>query len=193
MHFNNQLYHSLNIHSMNRIILIILAIAIFSSCKSNRNKEIKDSKKGAIQEQKQTSNTKTSVDAAEENPSKTLEINEKSKELEPKQEKSTPTIIQDSSLFSLVVSFYSIGEGIDFKVAKEYNQLLSSYTNSDGILLDFDKVSWGREGETDFCIRLNSYSKKEKEKFLEKSQEILKKTELVHTKENASCRQKRVR
>ena len=191
MHFNIHLHHSLNIHSMNRIILIISAIIILSSCKSNRNKEISDSKKGATQEQ--TSNTKTGVDAAEENPSKTAEIDEKSKELEPKQEKSTPTIIQDSSLFSLVVSFYSIGEGIDFKVAKEYNQLLSSYTTSEGILLDFDKVSWGREGETDFCIRLNSYSKKEKEKFLEKSQEILKKTELVHTKENASCRQKRVR
>jgi len=176
---------------MNRIILIISAIIILSSCKSNRNKEISDSKKGATQEQ--TSNTKTGVDSAEENPSKTPEMNQKSKELEPKQEKSTPTIIQDSSLFSLVVSFYSIGEGIDFKVAKEYNQLLSSYTTSEGILLDFDKVSWGREGETDFCIRLNSYSKKEKEKFLEKSQEILKKTELVHTKENASCRQKRVR
>jgi len=191
MHFNIHLHHSLNIHSMNRIILIISAIIILSSCKSNRNKEISDSKKGATQEQ--TSNTKTGVDSAEENPSKTPEMNQKSKELEPKQEKSTPTIIQDSSLFSLVVSFYSIGEGIDFKVAKEYNQLLSSYTTSEGILLDFDKVSWGREGETDFCIRLNSYSKKEKEKFLEKSQEILKKTELVHTKENASCRQKRVR
>jgi len=171
---------------MIRNIFAITAILFLTNCKSSKNKEVSEKNTVSTEQNRDASsiekpneaNTKVTVKPA------------------PKKEEQTyiaPKIQIDSTIYSLVVSFYSIGSGIDFNVAKEYNQMLSSYTTSDGLLLDFDKVSWGREGETDFCIRLNSFSKKEKEIFLEKSEGILKKTERVHTKGNASCRQKRLR
>ena len=171
---------------MIRYILVITVTLFLTNCKSSKNKEV-------------SINSTTSSEPKEKpNPTETpnkSDIVVENIAVPPKEEQkpSTPKIQIDSTIYSLVVSFYSIGGGIDFNVAKEYNQMLNSYTTSEGILLDFDKVSWGREGETDFCIRLNSFSKKEKEIFLEKSQNILKKTERVHTKENASCRQKRPR
>jgi hypothetical protein len=171
---------------MIRNIFAVAAILFLTNCKSSKNKEVAE-KNTATSEQKVNANStekpntvKTEV-AIEPTPAKEEEA------------PTAPKIQIDSTIYSLVVSFYSIGSGIDFNVAKEYNQMLNSYTTAEGLLLDFDKVSWGREGETDFCIRLNGFSKKEKEIFLEKSQGILKKTERVHTKENASCRQKRPR
>jgi hypothetical protein len=171
---------------MIRYILVITVTLLLTNCKSSKNKEVPGN------------NTTTSEQKEKPNPIEApINVNnEVADKPAPTKEEQIPNTLKiqiDSTIYSLVVSFYSIGSGIDFNVAKEYNQMLNSYTTSEGILLDFDKVSWGREGETDFCIRLNSFSKKEKENFLEKSQAILKKTERVHTKENASCRQKRPR
>ena len=171
---------------MIRYILVITITLLLTNCKSSKNKEVS------------VNNTTSSESKEKPKPTETPNKGNTMVEnisIPPKEEQSsnTPKIQIDSTIYSLVVSFYSIGSGIDFNVAKEYNQMLNSYTTSEGLILDFDKVSWGREGETDFCIRLNSFSKKEKENFLEKSQAILKKTERVHIKENASCRQKRPR
>lgn len=171
---------------MIRNIFVITAILFLTSCKSSKNKEVSE-KNAATIEQKGNANST-------EKPNKVdTEVAIEPTPVKKEETPTSPKIQIDSTIYSLVVSFYSIGSGIDFNVAKEYNQMLNSYTTAEGLLLDFDKVSWGREGETDFCIRLNSFSKKEKENFLGKSQEILKKTERVHTKENASCRQKRPR
>jgi hypothetical protein len=172
---------------MLRFIPTLLTILILTCCKSSKNKEVTENKIAT------SAAPKTSTQAEKASPAVHNDTVVKSKLPQIEQQPKTTTSELDSTLYSLVVSFYSIGEGIDFKVAKEYNQMLSAYTTKEGILLNFDKVSWGREGETDFCIRLNGLSKKEKEIFIKKSQEILKKTKLVHTKENASCRQKRPR
>jgi len=171
---------------MIRNILIISIILLMTNCKSSKNKETSEKITTSTEQKVNPIPTEIPVEVKTEVATIPANLNEENKS-------NKPEIKIDSTIYSLVVSFYSIGSGIDFNVAKEYNQMLSSYTTSEGFLLDFDKVSWGREGETDFCIRLNNFSKKEKEIFIEKSQRILKKTERVHTKENASCRQKRPR
>lgn len=122
-------------------------------------------------------------------PSQNRETKKETKETNNKNTESVT--LTDSSIYSLVASFYSRGEGIDFKVANEYKTFLLNYKTSNELALEHDIISWGREGETDFCIRFNNLSEKDKRLFLEKSQEILKKTDRVNIKENASCRKKR--
>jgi hypothetical protein len=95
------------------------------------------------------------------------------------QEKST----SENDKFPLVVSFYSMGQGTDLKVKEEFEKFLNSYPKK----ISYEPIHWGREGETDYCLKLSELSSSEQETFIKKAKEILKKSSLVYVNEQAKC------
>ncbi len=85
--------------------------------------------------------------------------------------------------YRLVVSFYSIGEGSDYKTKEEFEKFLTGY----GKKIAFEPAMWGREGEVDYCLKLNELSAPEQVDFVRKAKELLSKSKLVHVDENAKC------
>lgn len=102
----------------------------------------------------------------------------------PAVEKVTVPTLPDS----LVVSFYSRGEGAPFKVIKEFDSYLSDYVNQASLKDLYDRIPWGREGEIDYCLRLSQLPNNKKLALINRIREITSKTELVHVTDNGTCR-----
>ena len=90
---------------------------------------------------------------------------------------------QQEDNYRLVISFYSIGEGIDTKVHEVYKNFLSTHPKK----IAFEPTKWGREGETDYCLKLNELTPAEQDEFVKKSKDLLAKSKLIHVNENAKC------
>jgi len=101
-----------------------------------------------------------------------------------------PAAMNDS-LFDFTVSFWSPGDGIDFTTAKLFLDWLNTYADDGKPQPTFEQVPWGREGEVDFCIKLQAFNKNEKLSFLSEAKSILSQSKKVHFKENAPCRRRR--
>ena len=93
--------------------------------------------------------------------------------------------------FRLVISFISIGSGINLS-AKEK---LENYLQLNELLKmknpEIERNPWGREGEVDFCMKLSSFTSIEQEKIVKGIREQLKNQEHIFIEENAICRHKR--
>ena len=94
---------------------------------------------------------------------------------------------------NIVVSFISIGEGIDFEVAESYKQFIDTWKSASGKSVTYETVNWGREGETDYCIDMTNISDNESKKFLSETQQRLKNNNLVKIDTNQKCREARIR
>jgi hypothetical protein len=89
----------------------------------------------------------------------------------------------DPGNYGLVISFFSPGNGIDHTTKDAYDKFLEGYKNK----VEVEQYHWGREGETDYCLKLSSLSAAERTDFIAKSKAILEKSNRVHIDENASC------
>ena len=106
---------------------------------------------------------------------------------------SIPEIKIDTNACRLVIVFYSIGEGSEFPIFNAFEDSIGSYSQKIGKTIDYMKTSWGREGETDFCLKLNELSQTEQEDFISKTRLQLKIAKWVHIYENQACKHKRNR
>jgi hypothetical protein len=88
----------------------------------------------------------------------------------------------------LVVSFYSICCGIDHQAQENLDNFIKRYEKTKRKQLTKAAVSWGREGEVDYCLKLSELSPKEQKSFIAQVRGLLKKSKLVHINENAACR-----
>lgn len=96
----------------------------------------------------------------------------------------TPVIsLKSDTIVGFVVSFYSRGEGIDATIKDEFVKFLDSYAKN----ITYQSTHWGREGEIDYCIKINELSPSEQDSFVKKSKEILNKSALVHINKNMKC------
>ncbi len=84
----------------------------------------------------------------------------------------------------LVITFKSIGSGID----RDSQTALDNYLEKKG--LEAEKYHWGREGEVDYCINLDTLSQDEKEKRLKEINEILQNGSWIDIKEDIICLRK---
>ena len=83
--------------------------------------------------------------------------------------------------YRLVISFFSIGEGVNLKVNEEFEKFISAYSPK----VKHELVAWGREGEKDYCFKLTELSSVQQEEFIRKAKEVA--TKKVHIKENEQC------
>lgn len=159
----------------NSILLFftLILLASTTACKS------KKSSNNSIQEKEIV---KEAVPPAIEE-TKELTDQEKIMQKEPSEIKNTT--------YDLVLSFYSIGSGSNWDVIAEIDKFLERFNSNDTTRPKVERVSWGREGEVDFCIALDELSSANKLKFLEEAKLIANKAKFVHINENAPCRNKR--
>ena len=158
-------------------IYLITPIFLLFSCKNSEKST-------------QTTNPKIEASPQIGTPSKTTAI-EKKEEIKSKESTTSGNEITQTENYSLVVSFYSIGSGIDRPVAQEFDYLVKDFQEQFGEDFIAERVSWGREGEVDYCIQLDKLKSTSKESFKSRAESILKKTERVHSKENAPCIRRR--
>jgi hypothetical protein len=94
------------------------------------------------------------------------------------------------SIYSLRVSFISIGSGTDRKARKEYEQFIIQFEQSNKVTVLLEKANWGKEGEIDFCIKLTGLSNDLQKQFIQGTKDNLKDSKLVRIYENTSCKYK---
>jgi hypothetical protein len=63
---------------------------------------------------------------------------------------------EEIKLAQLVVSFASMGAGIDAKARQQFLEHLTWFNTKHNIELMYDKKNWGREGEVDYCFYGNN-------------------------------------
>jgi hypothetical protein len=102
-----------------------------------------------------------------------------------------PTKELPDSLYRVVVSFISIGEGTDAKAKEELDALTGNYKTKNGAPIEREEFRWGREGEVDYCYKMQGYSKKEKDNFVNLLREKFAGNKLVQIEENTICMHKR--
>lgn len=101
------------------------------------------------------------------------------------------SIILPDSIYRFNVSFISIGSGTDSKAKQLFNEFITQFNNNNRVIITPEIVSWGREGETDYCLKLAELNNDLQNKFIADTKEMLKTSKLIRYKENSTCRQKR--
>ena len=90
------------------------------------------------------------------------------------------------NLFS--VSFISIGGGTDAKAIKTYNHFIEEFEINNTVKLSFEKVNWGKEGESDYCFDFSQLTSTVKDRFITETKKTLANVNLVRYAENTACR-----
>lgn len=98
---------------------------------------------------------------------------------------------QQNEVYTLSVSFFSIGEGTDGKMMNRYKEFIDIYSKEKKISIAYEQNAWGREGEVDYCFLLEELNAKQRIEFIEKSKSLLAESKLVHVVENGRCHPKR--
>ncbi|UPT68268.1 MAG: hypothetical protein M0D57_06380 [Sphingobacteriales bacterium JAD_PAG50586_3] len=89
----------------------------------------------------------------------------------------------------LNVSFYSPGSGINYLAARKLDAFLTKYESENPGAVTVYKSAWGREGEVDYCFKMNDKSKGDG--FVKQVQDLLKGEDRINYKENTTCRKAR--
>ena len=97
---------------------------------------------------------------------------------------STQDPITTNTNHYFTVSFISIGTGPDRKAKSKYDQYLIQYEQKNKIKLSYEIIPWGKEGEFNYCFKINELDKKQQEVFIAETKEVLINSTLVRYKEN---------
>jgi hypothetical protein len=87
----------------------------------------------------------------------------------------------------LVVMFISKGAGIDQKTKEAFEKWLQEQPRQ----VKWEITTWGREGELNYCLKLDELSTRDQEKFVEQTRIFLTDKDLVIVTENAPCDRRR--
>jgi hypothetical protein len=172
-----------NKFQLNAAGCVFLAISILAACKKQPANS--PSKANTVQEvSKSTLEPETKqVPVEKEAP---IKGNKENIQNEGNKDKTSTEIPE-----RLLVSFYSIGGGIDVKSAESFDRFILSYKTSDGKSISYERVPWGREGELDYCILFNGMQASNIEDFIESAKAKVADCKMVHFKPNGECKRKR--
>jgi hypothetical protein len=92
------------------------------------------------------------------------------------------------SIYRFTVSFISIGSGIDHKAREEFMGFIKQFGEQNSVTIRTEKSSWGREGESDYCMKLEELTSEQQEQFITATKDILKNSKRVRYRENSICR-----
>ena len=97
----------------------------------------------------------------------------------------------EDPVMPFIVSFYSIGSGIDRGQSEKLLAFLDDFNAKNKSQVEFSEIHWGREGETDYCFPLTGLNDSQIRAFKSGVKEALKSAEHVHYLENEPCRKGR--
>ena len=92
------------------------------------------------------------------------------------------------SLSRFIVSFISIGGGIDRDARDQFTNFILEFGNRNETVINAEIMKWGREGETDFCLKLKELNTSQQEQFVKETKTLLENRKLVRFYENEKCR-----
>ncbi len=104
-----------------------------------------------------------------------------------------PVDSSNADNYRLTVVFFSIGMGTDGPNLLKFEESIGKYAGEIGKTIDYERTNWGREGETDFCLRLNELNASQQAEFVARTKELLKTAKWVNIYENRPCQHKRKR
>jgi len=82
--------------------------------------------------------------------------------------------------YDMVISFISIGAGIDTKLKDKIDNFLISFNKENNTDVTPVKKGWGREGEIDYNFTLKNLSTSQKKKFISSIEELAGGSDMVH-------------
>lgn len=100
-----------------------------------------------------------------------------------------PTKIENT--YDAVISFFSIGQGVDYRKKQAFDRLLKDFEEKQKVSLTTESYPWGREGEVDVCIRFTGLTKKQQSELLAQIESLIKESSLIRMGRNVSCEHKR--
>jgi hypothetical protein len=93
--------------------------------------------------------------------------------------------------YRVIVSFASKGSGIDATTVAKFESYLITYGKKVKQTITYDKVSWGKGGEVDYCFVLKELSKSKQDDFVKGLQNVIKGSANTSVTENAVCTHKK--
>lgn len=114
---------------------------------------------------------------------------EKKSKVENNNKSQSPVTTNNESItkqnqYRFIVSFYSKGNGTDSKLIDKYTKFIKEFESKKGITLSNEIIYWGKEGETDFCFKLEKINQNDQNEFINESKTLLKESDLVFISEN---------
>lgn len=98
------------------------------------------------------------------------------------------TAVNTEQNYRFIVSFFSVSAGPDNEGMRAFDDWVARYSEKRGIQIKYEKTSWGREGETEYCFLLNEMTPAEQTEFVASAREQLKSASRVNTYENQPCK-----
>jgi guanyl-specific ribonuclease Sa len=161
---------------MKRSILLastlIVALAV-SSCKTKK-----------AQTSSTTVATTTTTTTTTTAPAETETETQPPSETSPSSTEAAPLPDDLKELWRVTVSFISKGEGIDLKTQEVFENWIKNQPKTP----KYQKTHWGREGETNYCLKLDELSTREQEIFVRDLRTLLTDKPLVLISEYAECK-----
>jgi hypothetical protein len=110
------------------------------------------------------------------------------KSTEPTTNSTTMTAPNQENKYRLIVSFISIGEGTDPDARKIMDGVIEKWNQKTGKSIEMVAMPWGREGEVDFCFRLNELSTDDQVTFVKDLKKSMEGRSLIQFAENQEGR-----
>jgi hypothetical protein len=104
--------------------------------------------------------------------------------------KLTNLTVDSDSICRFQVSFISIGSGPDRPAKQKFNDFISDFNKLNNLNITPKIVNWGREGEQDYCFKLEGIKTEIQEKFISDSKLLFTDNNLVKSFENMPYRHK---
>lgn len=101
-----------------------------------------------------------------------------------------PSESASTNISDVLISFISVGQGINSVALQQLEGFVNEFEKENSVKITFNKIAYGREGETDYCFDLSALKSDIKKVFISKSKALLNKSENVKYRENNSCRTK---
>jgi hypothetical protein len=95
------------------------------------------------------------------------------------------------SIYRFTVSFISIGGGTDKNAKQTFRQFIDQYNENNAVKINVETSVWGKEGETDYCLKLIELNKEKQDRFISDVKNLLKESTLVRFSENSVCKYKK--
>ena len=105
--------------------------------------------------------------------------------------KPSKNVQKSDDTYRLILTFVSKGEGTDTQSMAALESLIDSFNKKNGILIKYEKYSWGKEGESDWCFKMDGIKKKIQDKFVDSVKNCTKNSQLIFLNENTICKHKK--
>ena len=110
------------------------------------------------------------------------------------EKKKTETVIasdthpqSNSNNYRFTISFFSRGNGTDGATIEKLNKFIKEYEEKNKVKLVCEITHWGKEGETDYCLKLSEINPKQQDQFVSDAKTLLQTSNIVTIAENTTC------